>query len=123
MSLRKFFTGKPGNIQEFVDAISERSPRESKVDVLIESWTEQLQTGDVAFRGRIIYYYRTKEDVISGRSIKLLQRDRSIGGEALFPEGWTREEYKNELAKQVKPNVEYLSRRGINPTIKFLDYV
>jgi len=113
MSLKRFFTGKPGNIGEFADALPNNT---CTVDVLLTSCIVQNPVGDKVLEGRIRYSFGMQHDVDVGRNI-VYEPNTNVYSTGVLNLN-VHEEFEKRLEVEVRKNLEYLAGRGYLYVIK-----
>jgi hypothetical protein len=115
MSLKRFLTGKPGNIKEFAEMVKGKG---LPVTVLFYIRREFLLNLSTALHGEIIYSVGSFEKTLTRENIRFAEWwGNSESKEGPFSEigilGW--------LKDQSKSNLEYLTNEGISYEIKILN--
>jgi hypothetical protein len=108
MSLRRYFTGKPGNFEEVIETAQKDN---SPVEVKLVSYDDMNGMGDETIEGCVFY-----SGEIRGERYRLKITPAIFGG-GIFDAQWTGERMQKVLWKTQEGNLERLKRSGIECTL------
>lgn len=121
MSLIKFFTGRPGNLDELIKVAKKDK---SQINVMFFSWDEELQTGDTAVRGKVIYSCRGKnvhsKEESPKKTYRLKFRPMIYGG-GMFDGKWNGKRMLNTLVETQESNLELLKQEGVDYHLRLMN--
>ena len=116
MSLTRFFTGNPGNFKEFLELAKEKP----SVNVILFSWDEMRQTGDIAIEGEVIYSCRGRDSQSNFKKYRLKIRPSIMGG-GLFDRQWTGRRMLKTLMETQEYNLKLLKQEGIGYNLRLMN--
>ncbi|MDO8623389.1 MAG: hypothetical protein Q7R52_04015 [archaeon] len=111
MSLKRFLTGNPGNLKEYVDIVNSRGNR-LKTNVVLHAWNQAEQTGGETFQGEIVYSYGNMTEVILDKDVRYKK------GFDYFSSDISRifngERYLDAVMASIQPDLKILRENNIN---------